>query len=1459
MEELLQDENVSRSDLCTVCNTAVAMHKRSPVVHVPDATPSSNVVQTLSKLDLPKWTNKSVANTHVKRIEQLLCLTTLSTTDYPKTLMISMNDINQAEWVKINIIDKNLDWANAKQKFISHFARADFSIQLAKEFRELRQLKNQSAQEYADKFQSLASQLGYSDDSDSRSLDQYVQGLSNELYKSYQQTIAPMLVKGETIDTLSEAIQMSIALDVASANASARGDFTFQRFQTSAQKSQSKPNVSLHCDFHPASSTHSTSECRMNNTKKTETSTIKKEISPTVSCYQCGQNHYKSQCPNNVSNTANQNSTKPEPRRSERIAKQPESFKPTAKAAHVKNNAQNDRGISSSTRPPPVAGMDDSTKSIFFVLGGTAYKVLLDTGADTSFMDHALVKQLELNINVQPGTIRLAQKDHFSTRIGKTDSLSLCILFAASNFPAYETNQVFEIMDLDTKEYSFILGCDLLHEIFPTSIPMEFIKKTRMVKEQNVHAARVDTFGDIPPDVKPNQVELSTEDHLKHEYDCQRSIIQAHTDSLLAINESIEGFCTLPESEVYLDVDPATTKTLFIKQYNIAESLRSEVTKIVERWFNTGKIELAEPGTSFNNPITCAPKKDDQGNLNAVRVCLDTRQLNMALLTQDRFQLPYIRDAIEQFANCKIFGEFDLQEAYLQFKLHPDSRKYTAFTWNGRQYQFVGCPFGIACLPSVFQRVMSHTFSNLLFTFPYLDNLPFASKDWSSHEAHAKAIISRLNDVNLKIKPSSVKLGQSRIAILGHVISSQGVSVHPDKVKQIESWPLPSTGKQLQSFLGFVTFIRSHIRHISDLSAGLESIKNHKAIDWNDVLRNDFEIIKQAVANAPFLKLPDFNQRFAIATDASNSGVGGVLYQPKPNDNNEIKSDNIVMICSKILNQSQTHYSTYKKELFAIVYCLRKFHSYVYGRQFDLYTDHKPLTFIFTSEKLSVPLQQWLDVIISYSFRIRHREGILNVVPDMLSRMYASAYKRSTWGVPKHIIPDPTFDSQSISAQAISTRSRTQLKGGGKHSNDKMKSDIAIQCFLRDKISPPDNEKIALIQHHHALGHFGRDALFKKLWSINKWWPGMREDIEKVVQSCDACCRFSVQALGYHPAQFIQADGPWTHIQVDCSVHLPESEDGHKVLLVVIDIFTGFVILKPLITNTAEIIANELWSIFAIMGLPKILQTDNGPEFSNKVVKALTSLIGIQHRFITPYNPRCDGKVERVIGTIMSIIKKLLNGTTKYWPLFVSFAQFSYNQKLTSLTGSSPFCLMFARQANDITDYSQIPIKTVNLNDWKAHQEKVLSLILPAISSRIQLNKSKMVKSLDAHRKQLLQDGVPAGTSVMIIDEKRENKFEPKFVGPYTIIRRARNGAYVLRDAAGDLLDRHVTVDKMKILKRLNIGKDDVYEVERITEHRGVAGNYEYLTSWKGFSEKTWEPQANFLDDRPIKSYWKTK
>ena len=787
---------------------------------------------------------------------------------------------------------------------------------------------------------------------------------------------------------------------------------------------------------------------------------------------------------------------------------------------------------------------------------------------------------------------------------------------------------------------------------------------------------------------------------------------------------------------------------------------------------------------------------------------------------------------------------------------------------------FVGCPYGISLLTSFFQRIMTRIFGDLTFCSPYVDNLPFAARDWETHLQQATLIVERCNQVNLKIKPRFV-LGHAQMKCLGHVLSAKGIAADPDKLAVVRDWPHPTTGKQLQSFLGLCSFLRQHVRHYAELTAPLEDVKNEATIHWNDLLRTSFEVVKEALLRSPVLSFPDFTRPFHIATDASQTGIGGVLFQPRSADEH-ITPTNIVALVSKKLQPSQQLWPAYRKELWGIVYSLRRFHAYVWGRDdLVIHTDHKPLTHMFSTMELSHPLQQWLDTILDYQFTIVHRDGILNVIPDAISRMFHTAYSASpVWGVAGSlpIAPLQLNASQLVGVRAADSSAAAQHDNAesdplSSASDSMPRAELIVELETRGKRCPPSAaERSELIQLAHIVGHFGREAIFRRLFADGYWWPDMRKEIQEELNNCDVCTRFVVVKSGFHPAQFISASGPMHHVQVDTSTHLPQSPEGCTALLVCIDVFTGYALLRALKDTMAVTIAQQLWEIFSILGFPTIIQSDNGPEYVSDVIRALIALTGMEQRLISPYNPRADGKVERAIGVVVMIIKKLLHGTSKHWPLFVPFAQFSYNAKISSLTASSPFALMFAREPNALRDYTagDSPEK-VNLEDWSQYQRKVLSVIYPAMSDRIMSLKQRQSAEIDRMHRLISPHSFPSGATVMIKDPVRQNKFEPTYVGPYTIIRRSRGGAYVLKDATGDLLDRHVPADQMKLIarRRRRIDTDKpVHEVQSIVDHRGSPGFYEYRVHWTGYdqpSDITWEPADSFLDHHVIESYWRAK
>ena len=1056
----------------------------------------------------------------------------------------------------------------------------------------------------------------------------------------------------------------------------------------------------------------------------------------------------------------------------------------------------------------------------------------------------------------------------------------------------------------------------------------------------------------------PARLQTYTPEENKSSSDSLRQQSLKALQPLLAQNAANqEPFCTDPDSVVTLTVDPKNHSQLYRRQYPFAATLHEAVSNIIARWLQQGRITRAPTNCRFNSPLLPVPKKDDNGRMTGVRLCIDVRQLNRFLQEEDKFQIPYIPSILQSFAGNRLFGEFDLSDAYNQFSIATESRPYTAFTWDKQQYMCIGCPFGIKHLPSLFQRFMCRLFADMPFVFPYLDNIAFASSSWEEHEKHAKLIIDRLNSVNLKVKPASVNIGNSHMKLLGHVLSANGIEIDPEKKQMIMNWDKPKEGSVLQSALGLGAYLHDHIRHYADITAPLEAVKKQKIIQWNDTLDRHWLLFKRAFATAPILRFPDFNKRFVLATDASQTGVGGVLYQPD-DDNDSITSSNIVAICSKKLDTSQRNYPVYKKELFGVVYSLRKFHTYIWGRtDVTVLTDHKPLIHILKQKQMAVALQQWLDVLLNYDLTIKYRPGILHVAPDALSRMYTMAYQDEdvAWGTLSNIrfidahatslspsdmlceqsISDiqqsrkssssnsisslqitVTGDSRTVSSHMDTLTLDTSIASINELTDDQFdlwqdathvlyqtanlnlsltpsfldidNEDTTNICPIseEDKLRiaqekrgctiPPVDQRQTILDDAHEHGHYGQSAMYARITRDRLWWPSLKNDIKDTVNACDQCCKYNTAKSGYHPARPVQATLPGDHYQIDLA-SMPKSIDGKTFMLLCVDVFTGFVMVRALPDKTARSVATALFDIFSTIGIPRILQSDNGSEFQNDVIQALTSQLGINHRFIAGYNPRANGKVERIVRTIKVTMMKLLRGANVFWPLHVPYVQYAYNDKVHAITGSTPFSLMFGRSPNKPINYNNgddlrhFDTTIDDIDAWKEHQTRVISLIFPAINQRVSQKQKQYIEKLNAARAILTDSSLRPGTRVMLkdpaymMDDSIKPSHEPTYIGPYIVIRRLSHGPYLVKDETGATLDRVVPLDQMKLVETSSpaVSSDNrqVFVVERIIAHRITpTGALQYRVKWKGcgHNDNSWINDTDLVDTDIVHQYFKT-
>ena len=261
--------------------------------------------------------------------------------------------------------------------------------------------------------------------------------------------------------------------------------------------------------------------------------------------------------------------------------------------------------------------------------------------------------------------------------------------------------------------------------------------------------------GSVPAHELPERPLPLTPDDLEKEYAPLRERMKQRLQKLLDQAAANGPWCTHPDAVITVTIPEEHRDKIYRRQYPLAHQLLPLLKQTVERLEKEGKVVKAPPGTKYNTPLLVAPKHDKQGKLSGVRVCFDGRQINKYMTEMDRFQLPHIPDVLEKFKGKMLFGEFDLSEAYFQFKVAVESQQYLTFTVDGQQYMYTAAPFGLKHIPSLFQRFMAKLFEDMPFVFPYIDNLPFASSSWEEHEMHARMIVERLNSVNMRLKASA--------------------------------------------------------------------------------------------------------------------------------------------------------------------------------------------------------------------------------------------------------------------------------------------------------------------------------------------------------------------------------------------------------------------------------------------------------------------------------------------------------------------------------------------------------------------------------------------------------------------------------------------------------------------------------------------------------------------------------
>ena len=412
------------------------------------------------------------------------------------------------------------------------------------------------------------------------------------------------------------------------------------------------------------------------------------------------------------------------------------------------------------------------------------------------------------------------------------------------------------------------------------------------------------------------------------------------------------------------------------KPYPIPHSLRDTVRDEVKTMLSLGVIEPSE--SPIASPIVLVKKPDGTN-----RFCVDYRKLNKVTIF-DAEPIPDQDELFTKVAHAKFFTKIDLSKGYWQVPMSPESKQLTAFLTPNGLFQFTVMPFGLVNAPASFSRLMRRLLDGLDGAVNYIDDILIYSTTWEQHLATLTELLRRLRAARLTARPSKCFVGQTSVEFLGHVIEEGRVRPRPEKLKAIQEISRPQTKRELRSFLGTTNYYRKFIPNYSAIAAPLtDRTKNAEPnkIRWETSQENAFTTLKEKLSNSPILHLPNLSQDFILRTDASNIGLGAILLQT-------IEDERFpVAYASRKLLQREKAYSTIERECLAVVWAIRKFEPYLYGRQFVLETDHHPLAYMNSAKPANGRLMRWILALQPYRFRVVAIRGSENVGADLLSRL----------------------------------------------------------------------------------------------------------------------------------------------------------------------------------------------------------------------------------------------------------------------------------------------------------------------------------------------------------------------------------------------------------------------------------------------------------------------------------------
>ncbi len=412
-------------------------------------------------------------------------------------------------------------------------------------------------------------------------------------------------------------------------------------------------------------------------------------------------------------------------------------------------------------------------------------------------------------------------------------------------------------------------------------------------------------------------------------------------------------------------------------------NLRGPVEEKIKELLEIDIIEEVNGPTPWVNPVVIVPKANSE-----IRLCLDMRQANRAIF-RERYPIPTVDELLQSMNGSMIFSKLDLKWGYHQLELTPESCQITTFAVHNGVYRYKRLIFGVSSASEQYQHEIASALAGIEGVENISDDVIVHAPDHKTHNQRLHAVMKRLRECGLTLNPAKCQFSMDCLNFMGILLTQKGIGPTEERVRAVVEAREPQNASEVRSFLGLVSYSSRFIPQFATLAEPLRRLtRKDTEFVFGPAQKRSFNALKDELAKAGTLAYFDKDAPTQVIADASPVGLGAVLTQ--------CQKGQMVPVCyiSRSLTDCERRYSQTEREALALVWACERLHPYIYGRQFDLLTDHKPLESIYgPRSKPCACVERWVLRLQPYNFKIIYVSGKENIA-DPLSRLLGSTAMR---------------------------------------------------------------------------------------------------------------------------------------------------------------------------------------------------------------------------------------------------------------------------------------------------------------------------------------------------------------------------------------------------------------------------------------------------------------------------------